>query len=91
MQEASKCAKCIVIVARKEVIPIIYQRIAHLEQDGVEICNIRYERISNASNVSYRAYPYWNQTERLLESEIDRHDVMGTSRRFICFWFVRKT
>lgn len=76
VQEASKCAKCIVIVARKEVIPIIYQRIAHLEQDGVEICNIRYERISNASNVSYRAYPYWNQTERLLESEIDRHDVI---------------
>ena len=60
--------------------------------DFISRCGIyRFEFIEKRNH--YENWNYWSNGSRGQNSKrkIDRHDVMGTSRRFICFWFVRKT
>ena len=60
--------------------------------DFISRCGVyRFEFIEKRNH--YENWNYWSNGSRGQNSKrkIDRHDVMGTSRRFICFWFVRKT
>lgn len=60
--------------------------------DFISRCGVyRFEFIEKRNH--YENWNYWSNGSRgqNLKRKIDRHDVMGTSRRFICFWFVRKT
>lgn len=48
-EEVKNIASIIVIIARATVVPIIYNRIKHLESDGIVICNVRGEKLNKAA------------------------------------------
>lgn len=72
-EEVSNKAKVIVIVARAEVVPIIYERIKKLKKEDIDILTVAGNLVGEEKQ--YKSdNPYWNQTEDKLKKEIDCHD-----------------
>lgn len=75
---AQKCR--IVIIARESVVPVIYERIAHLHTDhGLQIYNFRGERLGGQDTWKYtnQDLPYWNVTEADIKVAIDGHECIS--------------
>lgn len=66
----------IVIVARAEVIPVIYDRISIVEDYGIEIVDIRNKKINCKASTEYKKNSYWKKTEEDLKKQIECHDVI---------------
>jgi FMN phosphatase YigB (HAD superfamily) len=68
-------ADVIVIVARLEIVAIIYDRIKHLEQHGIYIVLTNGKKVSNEpDNIDN---PYWESSYKALIEEIDKHDAIS--------------
>lgn len=80
-KEAIKVTNIIIIVARAAVVPLIYNRIKHLEESGLSIYNIAGINLNKAQNM-YRGFPEpISQTtlkEAILEHEIICFDIFDT-------------
>ena len=72
--EASEQADVIVIVARAEVVPVIYDRIRHLEQRGVQILDICGRQIQD-TNTILENFPI-QESEDSIKNAIISHDVI---------------
>lgn len=78
VEEAKEIFDLIVIIARESVIPIIYNRIAHLEESGIEIVDMLGRRISlQALNEQIETNPYWNKSLDDLKDQIDRYEYVS--------------
>lgn len=73
-EEVKTLTELIVIVARAAVVPIIYNRIKHLEQTGITICNVRGEALSSVKNMQ-TTFPD-HVSEEKLKKAILVHDVI---------------
>ena len=71
-----KAVKKIVIVARAEVIPIIYKRISVVEEYGIEVVDIQNKKINCKDSKEYKKNFYWEKTELDLKEQIKSHDVI---------------
>ena len=70
----------IVIIARESVVPVIYERIAHLHTvHGLQIYNFRGELLGKQDIWKYanQDLPYWNVTEADLKTAIDGHECIS--------------
>lgn len=70
----------IVIIARESVVPVIYERIAHLQTDhGLQIYNFRGKLLGGQGIWKYtnQNLAYWNVTEVDLKTAIDRHECIS--------------
>lgn len=76
VSEAIGKVKKIVIVARAEVIPIIYERISIVEEYGIDIVDIRNKKINCKEQKEYKKNSYWKKTEADLRKQIECHDVI---------------
>lgn len=73
-------ARIVVIVAQMKSVKIIYNRIKHLEDKGIDIYDFWGEKIvndiENARN-EFKSDSYWNSNFSKLKDEIDRHDIIS--------------
>lgn len=72
--EALKAAKIIVIIARETFVPIIYQRIKHLETAGTKIFNISGENLKEKGKKT-KELPFQMKKSEI-EQAIMEHDVV---------------
>lgn len=73
-EDAPKVAKIIIIIARETFVPIIYQRIKHLETVGAKIYNVSGENLKEKGEKT-RELPFqMNKSE--IEQAIIEHDVI---------------
>lgn len=69
----------IVIIAREPVVPVIYARIAYLQEEhGLQIYNFKGElQGQGADTYANQGLPYWDVTEEGLKREILTHDCIS--------------
>ena len=77
-EEALGMGARIVIIARESVVPVIYARIAHLQELGIKIYDFKGELLGQDTR-KYNNWklPYWNVTEDSLRRAIDEHDCIS--------------
>lgn len=77
--EASQKADLIVIVARPAVVPIIFERVRHLESENhLPIYNIEGKRLIEQEETSFVSdLPYWNCTGEALKQKMAKADVIS--------------
>lgn len=72
--------KIIVIVAQMKSVKIIYNRIKHIEDKGIDIYDIYGRKIKSYfddENSKWKDEPYWDSTFDKLKAEIDKHDIIS--------------
>lgn len=76
-KQAVDCVDVIVIVSRRQSVPIIYERIADLEGQGIVIIDILGERV-NLENIDagISQNKYFDKNEDNLAAEIEKHEVL---------------
>lgn len=68
----------IVIIAREPVVPVIYERIAHLQKDfGLSIYDFKGELQGRKTAYSNQDLPYWDVAEEDAKQAIDAHDAIS--------------
>ncbi|GHT01170.1 hypothetical protein AGMMS50276_28640 [Synergistales bacterium] len=73
-------ANAIVIVARDAVMRLIYDRIKHLEQNGITIFNVVGDNLAEkfkAADKEYEDNPYWDSSLEQLKATVATHDVIS--------------
>lgn len=75
-QKVLRLKPLIIILARESVVPIIYERIAHLKKNhGIQIYDFKGDLLGQKPwKYQNQTLPYWNITEQLLRTAIDQHD-----------------
>lgn len=78
-QEVLELRPRIVIIARESVVPVIYERIAHLQEKyGIQIYNFRGELLGQRERkYNNQNLPYWNASEEDLRKAIDSHEYIS--------------
>ncbi|MDR0384534.1 MAG: HAD hydrolase-like protein [Prevotellaceae bacterium] len=72
-REAAELHADVVIIARNSVVPIIYQRISKLEDQGCRIFYVNGQRVSDAINdYNNEEFEYWDRCYADLVQAIDR-------------------
>lgn len=74
---AKTAVDVIVIVARSVVVPVIYERIRHLEADGILIVDVAGNPVGNGPESEMANNPYWESSYEDLLAAIDAHDVIS--------------
>lgn len=75
-EEAICQVDVIVIVAKNESVPIIYDRIAWMEEDGMVITDIAGRVIVDKTDEELEKEPYWEKNYEHLLNEIDKYEVI---------------
>lgn len=77
VEDAKTQVDVIVIIARAGVVPIIYQRIAAVEESGVTVVDIWGRAVNNDKLVEkIAANPYWDKDYEDLKTAIDTKEVI---------------
>lgn len=75
-EEAIQQIDVIVIVAKNESVPIIYDRIAWMEEKGIVITDISGRTIVDKTDEELKKESYWEKDYEHLIREIDKHEVI---------------
>lgn len=78
-QEVLELKPRVVIIARESIVPVIYQRIAYMqEKHDIPIYNFRGELLGQKERkYSNQNLPYWNIAEADLRNAIDSHEYIS--------------
>lgn len=74
-EDASEQVDVVVIVAKYESVPIIYDRISWLEKKGIIVTDIGAGKLSS-DDEQLSEHPYWEQSMEDLLLQIDNHEVI---------------